>query len=81
MPIRNFEDKILLGITGTKDSDWQNKLKGLNKLKIREAALFLERLNETQRKRIYRALLESTIKKIPLCHIKNDMEVEELVFL
>jgi len=81
MPPRKSRDKILLGITGTKDRDWQSKLKDLNRLKIKEVALFLERFNETQRKKIYRALLNSSIKKIPLCHIKNDMEVEELIFL
>jgi hypothetical protein len=78
---KSFKNKILLGITGTKDKDWQNKLKDLNRIGIREAALFLERFNEKQRKKIYHALLNSTIKKIPLCHIKNDMEKEELVFL
>ena len=81
MPRINFEKRILLGITGTKSKDWQHKLNDLNKFKIQEAALFLERFNEAQRKRIYRALLDSSIKKIPLCHIKNDMEIEELVFL
>lgn len=74
-------DRILLGITGVKDNDWQSKLRDLNKLKISKVGLFLERFNQIQRKKIYRALLDTSIKTIPLCHIKNDMEVEELVFL
>lgn len=81
MPKSHFENRILPGITGEKDKDWQNKLNDLTKLKIEKVALFLERFDETQRKKIYRALLDTTVKKIPLCHIKNDMEIEELVFL
>ncbi|MDD5145668.1 MAG: hypothetical protein PHF44_02405 [Candidatus Pacebacteria bacterium] len=76
----NFKKEILLGITGEKE-DWKEKLSDINKLGISEAALFLERFDETQRKNIYRELLDSTLKEIPLCHIKNDMEVEELVFM
>jgi len=81
VPIKSFENRILLGITGAKEKDWQDKLKDLKKLRIKEAALFLERFDQGQRKKIYRALLDSTLKKIPLVHIRNDMEVEELVFL
>ncbi len=77
----NFENRILLGITGISEKDWKDKLKDINKLGITEAALFLERFNQTQRKKIYRALLDTTIKKIPFCHLRNDMEIEELVFL
>ncbi len=71
---------ILFGITG-KDNEWEKKLSDLNNLHVETAALFLERFGETQRKKIYLALLQSSLKNIPLCHIKNDMEVEELVFL
>jgi hypothetical protein len=72
--------QILLGITGESD-DWQSKLNNINKLGFTEAALFLERFDQGQRKKIYRALMDSTLKSIPLCHIRNDMEIEELVFL
>lgn len=77
----NFEKKILLGITGVGEKDWRSKLDDLNKFGAAEAALFLERFDQVQRKKIYRALLDTTIKKIPFCHIRNDMEVEELAFL
>ncbi len=77
----NFEKRILLGITGAKDKDWQEKLNDLNKLQIQEAALFLEKFSQSQRKKIYRALLDSSLKRIPFCHIRNDMEIEEVVFL
>jgi len=81
MPGINFENRILLGITGTKEKDWESKFFNINKLGFTEVALFLERFDENQRKKIYHALLETHIKRIPLCHIKNDMEIEELVFL
>jgi hypothetical protein len=80
MPKSDWEKRILLGITGEGD-DWQSKLNDINNLGITEAALFLERFDQSQRKHIYRALLDSSLKNIPLCHIRNDMEIEELVFL
>jgi len=80
MPKINFENRILLSITGGKE-DWREKLEKLNELKIKRAALFLEGFDQAERKKIYRALLGSTLKEIPLCHVRNDMEVEEFVFL
>lgn len=77
----DFEKRILLGLTGEKEKHWREKLKDINKLKMKEAALFIERFDQAQRKKIYRALLDSTLKRIPFCHISNDMEIEELVFL
>lgn len=78
---RNFEKRILLGITGVKDKDWRGKLADLNRLKISEAALFLERFDWSERRKIYKALLKSTIKRIPLVHAKNEMDSDEFVFL
>lgn len=80
MSLKNFEQRILLGITGEKEA-WEEKLNDINKLGIAEVALFLERFDQTQRKKIYRAILDSSLKNIPLCHIRNDMEIEELVFM
>lgn len=79
--IKNFEKMILVGITGFQENDWKSKISQINKLKIKEASLFLERFDQAQRKKIYRALLDSSLKKIPLVHARNDMEVEEFVFL
>jgi len=83
MPKINFENRILLGLTNGKSADCkiEKKLKDLDKLKIKKAALFLEELDQSERKRIYLALSNSSLKEIPLCHAKNDMEVEEFVFL
>jgi hypothetical protein len=80
MAAESWAEKIFLGITGEKN-DWEQKLEDLNELRVETAALFLERFDQAQRKKIYRALLDSSLKTIPLCHIRNDMEIEELVFM
>ena len=38
----NFSKRILVSITGWKDSHWKNKLEEVEKFKIRRIALFLE---------------------------------------
>lgn len=73
--------KLLVGITGKKENHWKNKLKEINKLDIAEVALFLEWFKKPQRQKIYQALLKSKIKKIPLVHLRNDMDKSELAFL
>ena len=81
MKQRDFSKRILVGITGYKDEHWENKLKEIDKFKIPQVALFLERFKKPQRKKIYKALLTSKIKEIPFVHIRNDMKREELAFL
>ena len=79
--IKGLEEKILVGITGTKDRHWQNKIKEINKFNIEKVALFLERFHEKQIQEIYKALLNSKIKEIPLVHIKDETKKEEVDFL
>jgi len=73
--------KILVSITGSKEADWQSKLDEINKRSIKKIALFLEIFEKSQRNKIYKALLSSCVKKIPLVHLRNDMTAEELIFL
>ncbi len=77
----SFKKRILVSITGKTDREWQNKMKEINRLKIPRVALFLEFFNRTQKKKIYRALLRSQIKEIPLVHVRNDMTRDEFAFL
>ena len=77
----DFSKKILVSITGMRDIDWMSKLEEIEERKISRIALFLEIFEKPQRKRIYRALLHSCVKSIPLVHIRNDMRKQELVFL
>ena len=78
---KDFSNRILVSITGSKDIHWRSKLKEINKFDISKVALFLECFDESQRKRIYDALLSSKIEEIPLVHISNEMKKEELAFL
>src|SRR3989339_283528 len=74
--------KIVLGITNNFDGSWRNKLAEINKLKIKEAALFLEQVaTKKERQEIYAKLEKSTIERIPLIHIRNNMQKDELSFL
>jgi hypothetical protein len=73
--------KILPSITTTPNSDWRAKIKEINKLGLKEAALFPTCLNKKERQEMYKLLENSTIKAIPLVHIRNDMPPEELDYL
>lgn len=81
MKEKDFSKRILVGITGYKNEHWQDKIKEINGFKIKKISLFLERFKKNQREEIYSALSNSKIEEIPLVHIRNDMEKEELVFL
>jgi len=78
--IKDFK-KILVGLTGNKETHWRSKLNEIKKYKITKIALFLECFEKAQRKKIYPALLASNIKEIPLVHIRDDMTKQELKFL
>jgi hypothetical protein len=78
---KELSKRILVSITGNKDIHWQSKLKEIKKHRITRVALFLEIFKRPQREKIYKALLKSDIKTIPLVHIRNDMDKEELKFL
>jgi len=73
--------KILPSITTTRNSDWRAKIKEINKFGLREVALFPTCLNKKDRQKLYKLLESSTIKIIPLVHIRDDMPPEELNYL
>ena len=79
--MKNLQKRILVSITGSKQSDWKSKLDEIVKYRIKKIALFLEMFSKNQRNKIYKALLSSNIKRIPLVHLKNGMGKEELKFL
>ncbi|MBI2041739.1 MAG: hypothetical protein HYT20_01810 [Candidatus Nealsonbacteria bacterium] len=76
----DFSKRIYLGITGGKNIDWQSKLKEINQLGIKEAAVFLERFNKQERDNLRRFLPESSIKKVPLVHLRSDTGKDEVRF-
>lgn len=73
--------KILPSITTTWNSDWQTKIREINKFRLKEAGLFLTGLKKGERKKLYKLLENSTLKTIPLVHAREDMPAEELDYL
>ncbi len=73
--------KILTSITTT-NKNYIQKIKELEKFKIKEAALFLT-LYATQdvRKNIYKNLLKYGITSIPVVHLRSDMKEKEIEYL
>jgi hypothetical protein len=76
----DFSKRIYLSITGGKNTDWQSKLEEINRLKIDTAAVFLERFKKQQRDNFYRLLLKSSVKTVPLVHLRHDMKKDEIKF-
>lgn len=81
MVSKKFEDRIILGATGRTAAQVIKKLKDAEKNNIKKIALFLELINESDKKKVYKFLESSKIKKIPLVHIRNDMKKWELKLL
>lgn len=71
--------KVYPTITTT-DGKHLDKLNEANSLGLKEVCFFPTGLNYQERQKFYRLLEKSTLKKIPLVHIRDDFEVEELEF-
>lgn len=70
--------KILLGLTTTPGSDWHDKIREIDELKIKELALFPTFLKIEERKELYKLLETTELKTIPHVHLRDDMEAWEL---
>ena len=77
----NLKNRIYPGITCTsairKKDHWRAQLKEVNKLGIKEVALFPTTLGIKQRKELYQELEKSCIKKIKLVHMRGEDFTEE----
>jgi len=73
--------KILPSITTLTPSGWQKKIKEIDKLSIKEVALFLTNVNPTQRKKLYSLLAKTKLQRIPFVHLRNDSDIKEVEFL
>jgi hypothetical protein len=78
---KNWSKRLFLSITGDTEKEWRDKLNEINNLGLDTVALFLECYHKRQRALIYEALVNSSIKHIPLIHIRNDMDREEIAYL
>jgi sugar phosphate isomerase/epimerase len=76
-----MERKVLLGLTTTSKSDWREKIREINKLGIKEIALFPTFLNLPDRKELYNLLEKTGLQKIPHVHLRDDAEEWELDYL
>ena len=72
--------KIYVSITGDKTIDWQSKLEEINQLGIKEAAVFVEWFEKKERPHLYKFLLKSSIKKVPLVHLRHDTDKSDMEF-
>ena len=72
--------KIYVGITGNKTIDWQSKLEEINQLGIKKAAVFIEWFDKKERPHLYKFLLKSSIKEVPLVHLRHDSDKEDMKF-
>lgn len=73
--------KILVGLTTISGDEWKNKIKEIDKLGIKELALFPTCLNAKQRKELYKKLEKTELKRIPHVHIRHDFEPWEFDYL
>jgi len=80
MPKINFSKKIYPSITGFTNADWQKQLEGVNKLKLTEVAVFLSAFDKRERSHLYKFLLKSSIKKVPLIHLRDDTDSVDIEF-
>jgi len=71
--------KILLGLTTTPDSDWRGKVKEIDRLGIKEIALFPTFLKTAERNELYGLLEKTRLESIPHVHIRGeDMPLAEM---
>ncbi len=80
MTKREFSEKFYLSITGKGNIAWQNKLEEINRLGIEEAAVFLTQFEPRERESFYKFLLKSSLKKVPLVHLRDDSDKGEIEF-
>lgn len=80
--LKNLNNRILLSISGPTSNILISKIHELDKLKITKAALFVSCIGSRQnREKVYEELLKSKIKYIPLVHIRDEVDKDELIFL
>ena len=66
--------------TITTGENWRDKFREIEYLRIEKIAVFLTMIEKPDRKSLYQLIEESPIKKIPIVHLRSDMDIEELDF-
>ena len=78
--MKNLSKRIMPSITGFNARQLNRKIGEAEKFKLYDIPLFFERLSIKEREKVYTRLKKSSIKKIPLVHIREDMSIKELDF-
>lgn len=73
--------KILISLTTITKNEWRKKVKEIDKLGLKEIALFLTCLNFKERQELYQLLENTKLINIPHVHLRNDMKISELDYL
>lgn len=73
--------KIYLGLTTTWGSDWRQKTKEIDRLGLKEIALFPTALELSERRELYDLISATGLKKAPFVHLRTDMERWEIDWL
>jgi len=73
--------RVYPSITTTRGSDWKGQIQEIKKLGLKEICLFPTCLDIKKRRELYRLLKRTGIKRIPLVHLRSDMELWELDYL
>ncbi len=66
--------------TITTGENWRDKFREIEYLRIEKVAVFPTMIEKPDRKSLYQLIEESPIKKIPIVHLRSDMDIEELDF-
>lgn len=69
--------ELLLGLTTTEHSNWQDKVREIKELNIPKISLFLTGLNLQKRVELYQQLQNVNVR-IPVVHLRHDMTREEI---
>jgi len=78
--LQNSSKKILVSLTTWK-TDWREIIKDLTKFEVTEIGFFPTWIPKAERRLIYEELKKSTVKSIPLVHMRTDMDRAEYDFL
>lgn len=71
---------IYPSITTTSKANCKKQIADVKKLKLKQVCLFPTTLDYKNRKKLYKLLETTSIEKIPLVHLKNDMKIDELEY-
>ncbi len=74
-------EQFLPTITTIEKSRWRQKIKEINKLKLKKVAVFPTCLSRPERKELYQLLKKSSVREIPFVHLRSDVSPEEIEYL